>query len=109
MSIRLKAPLNQIVVGQALLLQLARATRHLRAAWSFTHFPMGPENQAAVRLAAAKGLVLNASTESRSVAAGLQRQGIPAVCVVPPDVPALFRQPPIDVAQPSGASTAALH
>ena len=91
MSIRLKAPLNQIVVGQALLLQLARATRHLRAAWSFTHFPMGPENQAAVRLAAAKGLVLNASTESRSVAAGLQRQGIPAVCVVPPDAPAVFR------------------
>jgi hypothetical protein len=32
--------------------------------------------------------VVNASTESRSVAAGLQRQGIPAVCVVPPDAPA---------------------
>jgi hypothetical protein len=75
----------------ALLLQLAKATRHLRAAWSYTHFPMGPENQAAVRQAAAKGLVINASTESRSVAAGLQRQGIPVVCVVPPDAPAVFR------------------
>ena len=52
---------------------------------------MGPENQAAVRQAAAKGLVINASTESRSVAAGLQRQGIPVVCVVPPDAPAVFR------------------
>ena len=46
---------------------MARASWHLRAAWSFTHFPMGPENQAAVRQAAAKGLVVNASTESRSV------------------------------------------
>jgi hypothetical protein len=73
-----------------LLLQLARATRHLRAAWSFTHVPMSPENQAAVREAAARGLVVNASTESRSVAAGLQRQGIPAVCVVPPDAPSVF-------------------
>jgi hypothetical protein len=78
-------------IDQALLLQLARATRHLRAAWSFTHFPMSPENQAAVRQAAAKGLVVNASTESRSVAAAMVRQGLPAVCVVPPDAPAVFR------------------
>ena len=53
--------------------RLARATRRLRAAWSYTHFPMGPANQATVRLAAAQGLVVNASTESRSAAAGLQR------------------------------------
>ncbi len=32
-----------------------------------------------------------ASTESRSIAAGLQRQGPPAVCVVPPDAQAVFR------------------
>jgi hypothetical protein len=32
-----------------------------------------------------------ASTESRSQAAELQRQGIPAVCVVPSDAPAVFR------------------
>ncbi|MFN7629993.1 MAG: hypothetical protein ACK5R2_01720, partial [Cyanobacteriota bacterium] len=63
-------------IDQALLLQLARATRHLRAAWSFTHFPMGPENQAAVRQAPAKGLVVNASTESRSVAAALRLQAL---------------------------------
>jgi hypothetical protein len=35
--------------------------------------------------------VVNASTESRSIAAELQRDGIPAVCVVPPDAPAVFR------------------
>jgi type VI secretion system protein ImpH len=35
-------------------------------------------------------LVVNASTESRSVAAALVRQGLPAVCVVPPDAPAVF-------------------
>jgi len=76
-------PADPLRIDQALLLQLAKATRHQRAAWSFTHFPMGPENQAAVRLAAAKGLVINASTESRSMAAALVRQGIPAVRVVP--------------------------
>ncbi|MEI7951193.1 MAG: hypothetical protein WCH37_00720 [Synechococcaceae cyanobacterium ELA182] len=37
---------------------------------------MGPANQATLRLAAAQGLVVNASTESRSQAAGLQRQGV---------------------------------
>ena len=51
---------------------------------------MAPANQATLRLAAERGLVVNASTESRSVAAGLQRQGITAVCVVPPDAPAVF-------------------
>jgi hypothetical protein len=51
---------------------------------------MSPENQAAVRQAAAKGLVVNASTESRSVAAALVRQGLPAVCVVLSDAPEVF-------------------
>ncbi|MFN9692640.1 MAG: hypothetical protein ACK550_02370 [Synechococcaceae cyanobacterium] len=72
------------------MLQLVRANRQLPTAWSFTHFFMGPENQAAVRQAAAKGLVVNASTESRSTAAALVRQGLPAVCVVPSDAPAVF-------------------
>jgi len=83
-------PADPLRIDQALLLQLARATRHLRAAWSFTHYPMSPENQAALRQAAAKGLVVNASTESRRAAAALVRQGIPAVCVVPSDAPAVF-------------------
>jgi hypothetical protein len=52
---------------------------------------MGPANQATIRLAAANGLVVNASTESRATAAALVRQGIAAVCVVPPDAPAVFR------------------
>ena len=60
-------PGDPLRIDQALLLQLARATRHLRAAWYFTHFPMGPENQAALR------------------------QGLPTVCVVPSDAPAVFR------------------
>ncbi len=108
-------PAAPLRIDQALLLQLARATRHLRAAWSFTHFPMGPENQDAVRQAAAKGLVVNAPTESRSVAAALVRQGIPAVCVVPPDAPAVFRHeacgswpaPPAAAAARCSASAAA--
>ena len=42
-------PADPLRIDQALLLQLARATRHLRAAWSFTHYPMSPENQATVQ------------------------------------------------------------
>jgi hypothetical protein len=37
---------DPLPIDQALLLQLKRATRHPRAAWSFTHFPIGPANQA---------------------------------------------------------------
>jgi hypothetical protein len=84
-------PADPLRIGQALMLQLARATRHLHAAWSLPHFPKDPANQATLKLAAAKGLVVHTSTESRSTAAALVRQGIPAVCVVPPDVPAVFR------------------
>jgi hypothetical protein len=84
-------PANPLRIYQALLLQLAKATKHLRAAWSYTHFPMGPANQATLKLAAAKELVVNASTEPRSKAAAIARQGIPAVRVVPPDAPAVFR------------------
>jgi hypothetical protein len=83
-------PSDPLRIDQALLLQLAKATRHLRAAWSYTHFPMEPANQATLRLSAAKGLVVNASTESRSRAAALVRQGIPAICVVPSDAAAVF-------------------
>jgi hypothetical protein len=36
-------------------------------------------------------LVVNASTESHSRAAAVVRQGIPAVCVMPPDASAMFR------------------
>jgi hypothetical protein len=49
---------------------------HLRAGWSFTHCPMSPENQAAVRQAAAKGLVVNSSTESRSATAVFRLEGV---------------------------------
>jgi hypothetical protein len=48
-------PADPLRIDQALLLQLARATRHLRAAWSFTHFPMGPANQSTLRQAAERG------------------------------------------------------
>jgi hypothetical protein len=70
-------PADSPRIDQGLLPQLARATRQLRAAWSFTHFPMGSENQAAVRQAAAKGLVVNASTESPCHGSGLGAPGPP--------------------------------
>lgn len=77
-------------IDRALLLQLARASRHLRAAWSYSHYPMDAANRETLLLAAAAGLVVNASTESRSTAAQLQHCGIPSVCVVPAGTPAVF-------------------
>ncbi len=40
-----------------MLLQLARACLHLRAAWSFTHLPMEPANQATIRYPPRKKLI----------------------------------------------------
>jgi hypothetical protein len=48
-------PPDPLCIDQALLLQLARATRHLRAAWSYIHFPMSPANQASLRLRRPRG------------------------------------------------------
>lgn len=48
-------PGNPMRIDQALLLQLARAIKRLRAACSDPHIQMGPANQATLRLAAAKG------------------------------------------------------
>ncbi|MFM7549481.1 MAG: hypothetical protein ACKO8I_11570 [Cyanobacteriota bacterium] len=83
-------PADPLRIDRALLLQLAGASRHLRAAWSYSHMPMDAVNQATVKQAAARGLVVNASTESRTVAAELHRQGIAAVCVVPAGTPPVF-------------------
>ena len=85
-------PADPLQIDQALLLQLARATRHLRAAWSYSHYPMDPANRQTLQLAAKQGLVVNASTESQAQAAALQRSGIPAVCVVAPDSPPVFER-----------------
>jgi hypothetical protein len=53
--------------------------------------PLPDEPRESGRIAArAKGLVVNASTESRREAAALVRQGIPAVCVVLSNAPAVF-------------------
>jgi len=78
-------PVGSLRIDQGLLIQLARTTGHLRSELFHTHFRMGTANQATLRLAAAHGLVVNASTESSSQAAGLERQCIPAVCIVPPN------------------------
>jgi hypothetical protein len=67
-------PGNPMRIDQAQLLQLARAIKRLRAACSDPHIQMGPANQATLRLAAAKGLVVNALTESRSREVALVRQ-----------------------------------
>jgi len=83
-------PADPLRIDRALLLQLAGASRQLRAAWSYSHYPMDAANRQTLQLAAAAGLVVNASSESRSAAAQLHRCGIPAVCVVPPDAPAVF-------------------
>lgn len=73
-----------------LLRRLAEATRHLGAAWTYTHHLRTPANLAAIRSALRRGFVVNLSTESRTEAARLARRRYPVVCVVPEDAPAHF-------------------
>jgi hypothetical protein len=73
-----------------LLRRLADATRHLSAAWTYTHHLRTPANLAAIRSALRRGFVVNLSTESRSEAARLTQRGYPSVCVVPEDAPRVF-------------------
>jgi hypothetical protein len=77
-------------IHAALLRRLANATRHLGAAWTYTHHLRTAANLAAIRSALRRGFVVNLSTESRSEAARFTRRGYPTVCVVPEDAPAHF-------------------
>lgn len=73
-----------------LLRRLADATRHLSAAWTYTHHLRTPANLAAIRSALRRGFTVNLSTESRTEAARYARRGYPTVCVVPEDAPPVF-------------------
>lgn len=67
------------------LLKLARATAHLKAAWTYTHHKLTAANLLRIRGAIALRFTVNASCESRTTAADLVKRGIPAVVVVEPD------------------------
>ena len=73
-----------------LLRKLADSTKHLRAAWTYTHHLRTAANLAAIRSALRRGFVVNLSTESRAEAARFAKRGYPVVCVVPEDSPAKF-------------------
>jgi len=73
-----------------LLRKLADATRHLSAAWTYTHHLRTTANLAAIRSALRRGFVVNLSTEVRAEAARYAKRGYPVVCVVPEDAPAHF-------------------
>lgn len=73
-----------------LLRRLADATKHLRAAWTYTHHLRTPANLAAVRSARRRGFVVNLSTESRTEAARFSKRGYATVCVVPEGTPPVF-------------------
>jgi hypothetical protein len=72
-------------IDRDLLLSLANATRHLKAAWTYTHHLRTRENVAAIRSAIRRSFTVNLSTESRAEAARLVKRGLPVVCVVAPD------------------------
>jgi len=73
-----------------LLQKLAAATRHLKAAWTYTHHLRSKPNLRAVKMATNMGFTINLSTEVKSEAAFFAKKGYPVVCVVPEDVPAKF-------------------
>lgn len=73
-----------------LLQKLAAATRHLKAAWTYTHHLRNKPNLRAVKMATNMGFTINLSTEVKSEAASFAKKGYPVVCVVPEDAPAKF-------------------
>ena len=73
-----------------LLQKLAAATRHLKAAWTYTHHLRSKPNLRAVKMATNMGFTINLSTEVKSEAASFAKKGYPVVCVVPEDAPAKF-------------------
>ena len=77
-------------IQEELLQKLAAATRHLKAAWTYTHHLRTPENLAAIKASNNAGFTINLSTEVRSEAAAFAKQGFPVVCIVPKDTPAKF-------------------
>ena len=75
-----------------LVVNLSRAVRHLRAAWTYTHHRLNSHNLAIIREAIANGFVINVSCEDTRTAALNALRGLPTVCVVPPEAPACFRE-----------------
>lgn len=77
-------------IDKAALTAITAATRHLRAAWTYTHHLRTAENREAIKTANAAGFTINCSTESRAEAARLHKDGLPSVCVVTEDTPRVF-------------------
>ena len=78
------------VIRSDLLQKLSAATRHLKAAWTYTHHLRSSHNLTAIKLANNMGFTVNLSTEVRSEAAKLFKKGFPVVCIVPKDAPPKF-------------------
>jgi hypothetical protein len=74
-----------------LVINLSRAVRRLRAAWTYTHHELNAHNLAIIRAVIANGLVINVSCEDTRTAALNALRGLPTVCVVPPEAPTCFR------------------
>lgn len=75
-----------------LVVNLSRAVRHLRAAWTYTHHRLNSHNLAIIREAIANGFTINVSCEDTHTAALNALRGLPTVCVVPPEAPSCFRE-----------------
>ena len=78
------------VIRSDLLQKLAAATRHLKAAWTYTHHIRNKANLSAIKMANNMGFTVNLSTEIKSEAAAFAKKEFPVVCVVPEDAPAKF-------------------
>ena len=72
-------------IDHSKILGLARATSHLKAAWTYTHHRLDAANRLSLEVARRMGFVVNASCEDAVTAVALVKEGIPAVAVVPSD------------------------
>lgn len=74
---------------------LSRATKHLYAAWTYTHHTLegvdGASNTVSIKFAEAQGFIVNVSTESKDLAAELHKKGFMVTVVQPEGLPTAFR------------------
>jgi hypothetical protein len=86
------------LIDSSLLHKLARSASHLYAAWTYTHhiidhkIPGSEFNRAAIKSVQEKyNFIVNISTESLDVAAGLQKEGFMVTVVQPEGKPTAFK------------------
>lgn len=75
---------------ESLFKKFVRALKHLAKKWTYTHHLLTPHNQKLLRWSNSKGFTINLSTESKTQAANLFKEGWPVCCVTEENLPTSY-------------------